>query len=124
MIVLKGLFISYILIAANITTAGTPKANGKQLFLPKQWTSALNIGVIMIDNNAAKHIAKKNNEKYEASCRACCGKTNWSPPNGATQAFIPPVPKAIKNNAKSEISLDGNPSGSTPAKERTTFPIA
>lgn len=40
--------------------------------------------------------------------RSCCGSMNWSPPNAATQGFIPPVPTAIRTRPSSENSLQND----------------
>lgn len=46
--------------AVNMSTAGTPKANGKHVSLPRQCTLCLNSGVRHVDNKAPMLIANVN----------------------------------------------------------------
>lgn len=62
--------------AHNMRIADIPKAKGKQLSSPKQWTFSLNIGVMAVEIKDPKLITKKNNEKYEINIFCCCGRVN------------------------------------------------
>lgn len=81
---------------ASIKTAGTPKASGKQSVCPKQWTSALKIGLIIVEISDPALTAKKNMEKYVAMSAACSGILNWSPPKAPTHGRMPPLPIAMR----------------------------
>lgn len=46
--------------AINISMAGTPKANGKHVSLPRQWTFCLNSGIKNDEINEPKSMAIEN----------------------------------------------------------------